>query len=340
MPMSSRTRSVITRTAGVGVVGAALLLAGCSGTGGGGGDADASNYPEDTIEIIVPFSAGGPTDTVSRIIAEPMSEELGVQVVIQNVEGAGGTVGAGEASQADPDGYTALISHIGMSTAPALYTDLNYDPIEDFEPVGLITEVPMTIVSRPDLGPTNFAELVTYLQENQASVTLANAGVGSASNLCGLLIEDALGVDLQEVPYDGAAPALTDVVGGQVDLLCDQTTNTTGQILGGQVTAYAVTTPERVETLPDIPTTTEEGYEDLIVTSWHGLYLPAETPQEIVDALQSALATALADPTVAEQFAELGTAPVSADQATPDALATQLAEQTEVWAGILTAPAN
>lgn len=316
-----------------GAVALGVALAGCSSGGG-----DPAAYPEDTIEVIVPFAAGGPTDTVARIIAEPMADELGQQVIIQNVEGAGGTVGAGQASQADPDGYTALLHHIGMSTAPSLYDDLNYDPVEDFEPVGLISDVPMTIISRAGLGPTNLEELISYVEENESTVTLAHAGVGSASNLCGLLLEEAMGVDVQEVPYDGTGPAMADILGGQVDFMCDQTTNTSSQILGGEVDAYAVTTPERVEALPDVPTTAEAGLPDLEVSVWHGLYLPAETPTEIVDALQGALETALADESVAEQLADLGTAPVPAEDATPDALATRLDEQIELWSGILTPP--
>lgn len=315
-----------------------IALVGCS-SGGGGGGGDAASYPDDTIEIIVPFAAGGPTDTVTRIVAEPMAEELGQQVVVQNVEGAGGTVGAGEASQADPDGYTALLHHIGMSTAPSLYADLNFDPVEDFQPVGLVTEVPMTIISRSGLGPADLDELVEYIEENEGTVTLAHAGVGSASNLCGLLLEDALGVDVQEVPYDGTGPAMTDILGGQVDIMCDQTTNTSSQIQAGDVDVYAVTTPERVASLPDVPTTEESGL-DLEVSVWHGLYLPAETPEEVVEALRGALETALADQGVIDQLADLGTAPVDADQVTPDALGTRLQEQIDLWADVLPEPGS
>lgn len=329
--MHTRSSFLRARPALAGVAAlAAVALVGCSSGGG-----EASAYPEDTIEIIVPFSAGGPTDTVTRIIAEPMGAELGVQVVAQNVEGAGGTIGAGEAAAAEPDGYTALLHHIGMSTAPALYDDLNYDPIADFQPVGLVSDVPMTIVSRSGLGPTNLEELVAYMQENADTLTLAHAGVGSASNLCGLLLEDALGVDLREVPYDGAAPAMTDILGGQVDVLCDQTTNTVSQIQAGEVDAYAVTTPERIDVLPDLPTASEAGLEGFELSVWHGLYLPAGTPDDIVETLRAALEVALADESVAEQMADLGTAPASAEDATPEALATRLAEQTELWGGIL-----
>jgi tripartite-type tricarboxylate transporter receptor subunit TctC len=317
-----------------------LLLAACGnggdgGGGGGGGEGAGSDFPQDDIEVIVPFAAGGPTDTVTRMIADPMSEDLGVQIVVQNIEGAGGTVAAGQAAQAEPDGYTVLMHHIGMSTAPALYDDLDYDPLEDFKTVGLVTEVPMTIVARSDFEPTTFEELVSYVQENQDSVTLAHAGVGSASNLCGLLLQDALGVTLQEIPYDGTGPAMQEIVGGQVDLLCDQTTNTTGQITGGQVKAYAVTTPERVESLPDLPTTAEAGMPDLEVSVWHGLYVPAETPDDVVSRLTEALQVALEDQAVIDQMAELGTAPVEIERATPEAHTELLSEQIDNWAEII-----
>ncbi len=310
-----------------------VVLAGCSAADAGG---DA--YPNDNIEIIVPFSAGGPTDTVTRLLAEPMGEDLGVQVIVENVGGAGGTIGAGEVARADADGYTLLVHHIGMSTAPALYPELAYDPIADFEPIGLITEVPMTIVSRADLEADTLEELAEYLIENQDTVTLAHAGIGSASNLCGMLLQRALGIELQEVAYDGSGPAITDVVGGQVDVLCDQTTNTTNLIESGDVKAFAVTTPERVATLPDLPTTAEAGFEDLQVSVWHGLYAPAGTPQAVIDRLTAALQAGLADDNVAAKYADLGTSPVAADQATPESLADRLSSQIAVWAEVIGTP--
>ena len=281
------------------------------GGGGGGGGDEAAGYPEDDITFIVPFSAGGPTDTVTRLVAEPMGQELGTSIVVQNVEGAGGTIAAGQVASAEADGYTVLMHHIGMSTAPSLYPDLAFDPLEDFKTVGLVTEVPMTIVARKDFEPETVEELVAYLEENGEDVTLANAGVGAASQLCGLLMQEALGVKLTEVPYEGTGPALTDLVGGQVDLMCDQTTNTTGQIQSGEIKAYAVTTPERVESLPDLPTTEEEGLDDLQVGVWHGLYVPADTPDAVVEKLTAALGVALEDENVVSQLADLGAAPSS-----------------------------
>jgi tripartite-type tricarboxylate transporter receptor subunit TctC len=314
----------------------ALVVAACSdgsdgGTSAGGG---AEGYPDQNITMVVPFSAGGPTDTVTRLIAAPMSAKLGTQIVVQNVEGAGGTVAAGEVSRAKPDGYTVLMHHIGMSTAPALYADLPYKPLEDFKTIGLVTEVPMTIIARRDFEPNTLQELVDYVKANANTVTYANAGIGAASHLCGLLFQKAIGVKLQEVPYDGTGPALTDIVGGQVDFMCDQTTNTTGQIKSREVKAYAVTTEERVESLPDLPTATEAGLE-LQLSVWHGLYVPAGTPDEVVQILSDALKVALADQGVIDKLAELGTAPVAEDRATPEAHRQQLEEQLGVWGPII-----
>ena len=327
------------RRALAGLVLTSMALAACGGGGdgggGGGGDEEASAFPEEDITFIVPFSAGGPTDTVTRLVAEPMSEELGVPVVVQNVEGAGGTIAAAQVANAQSDGYTVLMHHIGMSTAPSLYPDLAYDPLEDFKTVGLVTEVPMTIVARKDFEPETFEELVTYLEENGEDVNLANAGVGAASQLCGLLLQDALGVKLTEVPYEGTGPALSDLVGGQVDVMCDQTTNTTGQIQSGEIKAYAVTTPERVESLPDLPTTEEAGLPDLQVGVWHGLYVPSDTPDGVVEQLTAALQVALEDQNVIDQLGELGAAPSSQDDATPDAHTERLSTQIDLWQPII-----
>ena len=323
----------------LGLVAASLALAACGGGNGGGSGAGggqaAEGYPEDDITFIVPFSAGGPTDTVTRLVAEPMSKELGVQAVVQNVEGAGGTIGAGQVATADGDGYTVLMHHIGMSTAPSLYADLPYEPLEDFKTIGLVTEVPMTIVARKDLEPATMEELSDYIKDQGEELTLANAGIGAASHLCGLLLQDALGVKLTEVPYEGTGPALTDLVAGEVDLMCDQTTNTTGQINAGEVKAYAVTTEEKVESLPDLPTTADAGLEDLQVGVWHGLYVPTETPDEVVEKLSAALKTALADANVVEQLGELGAAPSSEEEATPQAHRQRLEEQIELWKPII-----
>ena len=320
-----------------------LAIAACTPGGGGspagspgdGGGGEAAAYPDSPITFIVPFSEGGPTDTVTRLIADPMATELGGEIVVQNVEGAGGTVAAEQVANAEADGYTVLMHHIGMSTAPTLYPDLAYDPLEDFEMIGLVTEVPMTIIGSPNFEPNTLEELLAYVEENIDTVTYANAGVGAASQLCGLLIESATGLDLTEVPYEGTGPAMEDLLGDQVDFMCDQTTNTAERILGEEVKAYAVTTPERIAALPEVPTTVEEGLEEVQVTVWHGLYAPAGTPQEILDELNAALVAALADEEVITRLGELGTAPVAEDRATPDAHREQLESQIELWRPII-----
>ena len=324
---------------GVPIVVIGLILAACQGGGddaegtdAGGGDA--ANYPEQDITIVVPFAAGGPTDTVTRLIAEPMAAELGAEIVVQNVEGSGGTVAADQVATSEPDGYTVLMHHIGMSTAPTLYPELSYDPLEDFEMIGLVTEVPMTFVGSPNFEPNTMEELVTYVEENIDTVTYANAGIGAASQLCGLLFETATGLDLTEVPYDGTGPAMDDLLGDQVDFMCDQTTSTTDDIQAEAVKPYAVTTPERLDTLPDIPTTAEAGL-DIEVTVWHGLYVPAGTPQEIVDALNAALVAAIQDEGVVTELTNLGAPPVADDRATPDAHRELLQEQIEFWRPII-----
>ncbi len=305
-------------------------------TAGSGPAATMSGWePGGPITIVVPFAAGGPTDTVTRLVAEPMSTSLGVQVIVSNVAGAGGTLAAGQVAEAAPDGLTVLMHHIGMSTAPTLYPDLAYDPLTSFQTIGLVTEVPMTIVGGTEFQPTTLQELVDYAKANAATVNYANAGVGAASHLCGLLLEQAIGVDWTEVPYDGTGPAMDDLLGNQVDFMCDQTTNTTTQITAGTVKAYAITSPERNPALPDVPTTTEAGLPDVQVRVWHGLYVPAGTPAEAVTAITAALQAALADANVVSEFAKLGTTPVSADQATPEALTTKLTDEIQAWQPLL-----
>ncbi len=309
-------------------MGAVLLVAGA---------ASAQTYPERTITMIVPFAAGGPTDTVARLIAEPMTQSLGQQVIVENVGGAGGTIGARRVASADPDGYTLLLHHIGQATSAALYRKLPYDPADAFAPIGLVTDVPMTVVARPDFSPTSAGELIAYVKTNKDGVTLANAGIGSASHLCGMLLMDALDTPMTTVPYKGTGPAMTDLLGGQVDVMCDQTTNTSGQIRSGKIKAYAVTTKEPVASLPDLPTLDSAGLPGFEVAVWHGLYAPAGTPPEVVDKLAAALQGALQDPKVIERFADLGTEPVAQERATPAALNTHLQAEIAKWKPIIEA---
>ena len=307
---------------------ASILLAGSVGLA-------RADYPERTITMIVPFAAGGPTDTVGRLVAEAMTRSLGQQVIVENVGGAGGTLGAARVAKADPDGYTVLMYHIGQATSGSLYRKLPYDPATAFAPVGRVTDVPMTVIARADLPPGNAQELIAYLREQQDKVTLANAGPGSSSHLCGMLLQAAVGAQLTTVPYKGTAPAMTDMLGGQLDLMCDQTTNTTGQIRAGKVKAYAVTTKDRVAALPDLPTLDEAGLPGFEMSVWHGVWAPAGTPPEAVEKLTAALAAALKDPKVIERFADLGTVPVPAEQVTPAALRSQTEAETTKWQPII-----
>jgi tripartite-type tricarboxylate transporter receptor subunit TctC len=297
--------------------------------------AQAQDYPTNPVTVIVPFAAGGPTDTVTRLVAESMSKTLGQQVIVENVGGAGGTLGAARAAKADPDGYTLLLHHIGMATSATLYRKLPYDPKTAFAPIGLVTEVPMILVSRKDFPANNLQELIAYVKEHKDEVTYANAGVGAASHLCGMLFMQAIATQMTTVPYKGTGPAMTDLLGGQVDLLCDQSTNTTGQIKAGEIKAYGVFADQRLGNLPDIPTVKEGGLDGLDFAIWHGLYAPAGTPEPIINKLSEALKVALADPKVVERFAELGTAPVPADQATPAALQQKVLAEIDRWKPVI-----
>jgi tripartite-type tricarboxylate transporter receptor subunit TctC len=294
-----------------------------------------SAYPTRTITMLVPFAAGGPTDTVARLVAQSMGNTLKQQIVVENVGGAGGTIGAARAAKANPDGYTVFMHHIGQSTAPTLYRKLSYNAIDSFEPIGLVTDVPMTFVARANFPAKDFKELLAYVKANKDKVSYANAGVGSASHLCGMLFMSAIGTELTTVPYKGTGPAMNDLLGGQVDFMCDQTTNTTSQIKGGKIKVYGVTTKTRVPSLPDVPTLHEAGLPNFEVAVWHGLYAPKGTPKPVVDTLANALQQALKDPNVKTRFAELGTEPVAQNRATPEALRTFLKAEIDKWSPII-----
>ncbi len=297
----------------------------------------AQGYPERNITMVVPFAAGGPTDTVARLVAESMSKDLGQQVLVENVGGAGGSLGAGRVASAEPDGYTVLLHHIGMATSATLYRKLAYDTLNAFEYVGLVTEVPMTIVARKDFEPTDLKSMVEYVKANKDKVTVANAGIGAASHLCGMLFMSKIETPLVTVPYKGTGPAMTDLLGGQVDIICDQTTNTSKQIQGGTIKAYAVTSPARLDVLPDVPTTTEGGLTDFQVGIWHGVYTPKGTPAEAIEKLNAALKKALKDENVVARFAELGTTPSSDADVTPAALKAKLESEIARWKPVIEA---
>jgi len=297
----------------------------------------AQGYPNKPITMLVPFAAGGPTDTVARVTAQSMGKALGQTIIVENATGAGGTIATARAARAEPDGYTILIHHIGISTAATLYRKLPYDTKTAFAPIGLITNAPMTIISRKDLPPNTLAELVTYIKANGDKMTFGNAGLGAASHLCGMLFMTAMDKQVQTIPYKGNGPVMNDLMSGQIDLTCDQTTNTTGPIGNKLVKGYAVTTKARLSSMPDLPTADEAGLKGFEVGAWHGIYAPKGTPDEVVQKLTKALQEALRDPDLVKRFTDINTDVVPQDQATPAALKTKLDSEIDRWAPIIKA---
>jgi tripartite-type tricarboxylate transporter receptor subunit TctC len=310
------------------------LLAGCAAMLLAAAAA-AQDYPTRSVTMIVPYAAGGPTDTVARVLAQSMSKSLGQTVVVENRPSAGGILGPEVVKNAKNDGYTILIHHIGMATIPTLYRNLRFNPLTDFEYIGLVNEVPMTIIAKQSLPPNNLQELIAYIKANKDKVTYANAGIGAASHLCGMLFMSAIGTDVLTVPYKGTGPAMNDLVGGQVDFMCDQTTSTTGQIKGGKVKVYGVTSKQRVASLSNIPTLDEQGLKGAEVGIWHALYAPKGTPKPVIDKLVSAMQSALKDPAVTQKFTDLGAVTFPADRQTPQALQAHLKAEIDKWAPII-----
>jgi len=299
--------------------------------------ATAQQYPTKNVTVVVPAAAGGPTDTVARMVAQAMSRELKGQFVVENVGGAGGTIGAQRVARATGDGYTLYVYHIGQATFPALYRKLAFDPVGDFEPVGRITDVPMTLVSKRDLAANTLDELLAWIRASGNKVAFATAGLGSVSHLCHLLLKQTFKADVTTVPYKGTGPAMNDLLGGQVDVLCDQTTNTTGHIRSGKIKAFGLTTLNRNPALKDIATLDEQGVKGFNLSAWHALWAAKGTPRPIVDQLVVALQAALRDPAVIQRFGDLGTEPVPQAQATPPALAAQLRSEIDRWGPIIRA---
>ncbi len=309
---------------------AGLIAFGLSG-------AAAQTYPSRNITMVIPFAAGGPTDTIGRLIAEAMSKNLGQTVIIENVVGAGGTRGSAQVAKANPDGYTILLHHVGMSTAPTLYRKLPFNAVTDFETIGLVTDAPMSLIARPDFPAKDFSGVLAFIRENKDKVSYANAGIGSASHLCGMLLMSAIGVQMTTIPYNGTGPAMTDLIGGQTDIMCDQVTNTMSHIKGGKVKAYGVTIKSRVKSLPELPTLDEAGLKGFEVAVWHGLYAPKGTPANAIAKLTAALQAALKDEKVIERFAMLGTEPVSQTEATPAAHKKKLEAEIAKWRPLIQA---
>ena len=295
----------------------------------------AQQYPTKSITLSVPFAAGGPTDTVARVVAQSMSKPLGQTIIVENKPSAGGILAPEQVKNAKPDGYTILIHHIGMATTPALYRQLRFNPLTDFEYIGLINDVPMTLIARSNFPAKDFKEFLEYVKKNKDKVSYANAGIGAASHLCGMLFMSAIQTDLLTVPYKGTAPAMNDLLGGQVDFMCDQTTNTTSQIKSGKVKPYGVTSARRVQSLPDIPTLQEQGLKDFEVGIWHGLYAPKGTPKPVIDRLVAALQATVKDGEVQKRFADLGATTYPAEKATPQALQQHLKSEIDKWGPLI-----
>ncbi|MDF1481342.1 tripartite tricarboxylate transporter substrate-binding protein [Extensimonas sp. H3M7-6] len=304
--------------------------------------AHAEDFPakNKTITIVVPYAAGGPTDRVARDLAEALRKPLGdVSVVVDNTAGAGSTIGTARVARAAPDGYTLLLNHISMATMPSMYRKLPFSVPSDFEFLGLVNDVPMTLIGRPSLPPNNYKELTTWIAQNKGNINLGHAGLGSASHLCGLLYQSTIKVEMTPVPYKGTAPAMTDLIGGQIDLLCDQTTNTTGQIEAKKVKAYAVTTLKRLQTpaLKDLPTLDESGLKNFQVTIWHGLYAPKGTPAGVQKKLNDALKQALKDPEFVKKQEGLGAVIVTDGRVDPAGHKKFVLAEIDKWGAIIKA---
>ena len=300
----------------------------------------AQTYPSKPITIVVPFVAGGPTDRVARDLAEAMRKPLGdATIVIENVLGAGSSIGSNKVAKANPDGYTILLNHIAMASMPNLLRNMPFKIDSDFEYLGMINDVPMTVIARPTMPAKNFKELRDWLNANKGKINLGNAGVGSASHLCGLMLQNAVQVDMTTIPYKGTAPALTDLIGGQIDLMCDQTTNTSVQIEVKKVNAYGVTTSKRLTTpaLKDIPTLQEEGLKGFEVTIWHGLYAPKGTPSDVVTKLNTALKAALKDPDFIKKQEALGAVVVTDKRMEPAEHKKFVASEIAKWGPVIAA---
>ena len=289
----------------------------------------AQAYPSRSVTLVVPFAAGGRTAVVARSLGQAMTASLGQTVVIENKLGAGGTLAAGYVAKAAPDGYTVLIHHNGMATAPALYRKLPFNPLADFEYVSQVVDVPMTLLGKKDLPPNNLGELITYVKANADKLNLAHAGLGAVSHLCGMVFRQAIGVELQTVPYQGTAPALNALLGGQVDLLCDQTTQTIPHIKANSVKLYGVTAPGRINALPQAPTLDEQGLKGFQVVVWHGIYVPKGTPAPVVEKLQTAVRSALKDPAFRQRMTDLGAEIVPDAKLTSEGLRSWLQTETD-----------
>ena len=292
-------------------------------------------WPNRPVRFVVPFPPGGSTDLMAREVAQGVSAAIGQPVVVENRAGAASTVGTAQVARAAPDGYTFLFTSSHIAIVPSLYGNLTFDPLKDFEYIGQVLDVPMTLLARKDFPPTNFKELQAYLKANGNKVSLANAGLGAVSHLCGLLFMSQIGVELTTVPYKGTGPAMNDLLGGQVDLLCDQTTQTVPFIKDGRIKVYGVTTLNRLSALPNVPTLDEQGLKGFEVKVWHGMYAPKGTPQDVIAKINAALKAAMAEPVVKQRLAELSSDIPGPDKMSPAGLKTHLEAEIAKWGPVI-----
>jgi tripartite-type tricarboxylate transporter receptor subunit TctC len=295
----------------------------------------AQEYPAKPVTMIMPYSAGGPGDTLTRLIAQSMTKTLKQQVLVENVAGAGGTIGSGRVANANPDGYTLLMIHVSHATNPALYPKLRYDPIKDFEPVGLVADLPMVFVAKKDFPPNDFKSMVEYVKANKDKVNYGHAGIGSASHLCGLMFFSTIRTNVTTVPFKGAGPAMNDLLGGQIDFMCDQIVNVVSPLKSQKIKGYAIASKTRSPALPNLPTANESGLAGFELNIWYGLFAPKGTPKPVLDKLVAGLQEAVKDPAVKTRFADLGATPVSADRARPEALRTLLKSEIDKWGPVI-----
>jgi putative tricarboxylic transport membrane protein len=295
----------------------------------------AQEFPSKPVTLMMPYAAGGPGDTITRIVGQGMSKVLGRQFVVENTAGAGGTVGTAKVAAASPDGYSLLVMHFGHAANTALYRNLRYDAVKDFEPIGLIAESPMAFVAKKHFPAANFREFVAGVTAGKEKVTNGHAGIGSASHLCSLLLLSAIDTTVTTVPYKGTGPALNDLVGGQFDFMCDQTLNVLQPVKAGMIKAFAVTTEARLAVLPDLPTVAESGLPGFEITVWFGMYAPRGTPKPVIDTLAGALREALKDPEVKNRLAIAGAETVAPERAHPEALRAHLKAEIDRWTPII-----
>lgn len=298
-------------------------------------NAAAQDFPSRAITMVMPYAAGGPGDTITRVFAEAMQRTLGQQILVENIAGASGSIGTAKVARAKPDGHTLLMIHVSRATNQAMYANLPYHPVNDFEPIGQATQGPMLIVARNDFPAKDMSEFVANLKANPSKVSLAHAGVGSASHLCGLMVMSALNVQLNEIPYKGTAPALNDLMGGQVDVLCDQTSGTVPAVKAGKIKAFAAAGKSRLPSLPNLPATAEAGVQGVDINISFGLYAPKGTPRPVLEQLTAALRKAVTDPDVRSRLDSLGIAAVNAEQASPEALRAHLKNEIDTLGGLL-----